>query len=363
MEDDMNLKKKLFVVVASAALVGASLSAEAIEVNSKFAINVDYYRGDAGNLNSDGIDSNDVAEQQFILRRARASFDAKVNDLVSGFIQLQADDNSSTGARSSALKDAYIDLDFAPMAMLRAGTFKYEFDLSGRESFTVMPFMDRAIVTTAVASSLTGTASDFRDKGVSLIGKSSAFGYGIGLWQGQGPDANDNNDKFGYTANAWGKLAGVKINLGYLSSDNAKPDATTTNKYVANTVGAVYDEGALMVRAEYYEGKRKSATTQDLKGYYVMGVYTVVENVDLAARYQQFKDEKWGASNNEIRSTDLGVKYYFERKGRAGTSIAVNYMFRNADSGVTQKIFDERGASVTDDNINNVLMARLQVQF
>ena len=359
----MNLKKKLLVVIAGAALVGAALSAEAIEVNSKFAINVDYYHGDAGNLNSDGIDSNNVAEQQFILRRARAAFDAKVNDLVSGFIQLQADDNSSTGARQSALKDAYIDLNFAPMAVLRAGTFKYEFDLSGRESFTVMPLMDRAIVTNTLASSLTGTAADWRDKGVSLIGKSSAFGYGVGLWQGQGSDANDNNDKFGYTANVWGKLAGVKINLGYLSSDNTKPEATTVSKYAASTVGAVYDQGALMVRAEYYSGDRKAVTTQNLKGYYVMAVYTVVENVDLAARYQQFKDEKWGASNNEIRSTDLGVKYYFERKGRAGTSIAVNYMIRNADSGVTQKIFDERGASVTGNNINNVLMARLQVQF
>ena len=81
------------------------------------------------------------------------------------------------------------------------------------------------------------------------------------------------------------------------------------------------------------------------------------------ARYQQFEDEAFGAANNEITSTDLGVKYYFARKGRGGSSIALNYMFRDADGGVTQRIFDERGANLAGSDIDDVLLARLQFEF
>lgn len=359
----VNTRKKLLVAMIGAALAAGSLVAQAAEVKSKFGAQFDYYRSDAGAVNSDGAPANDVAEQEFIVRRARLYFDAKVNDLVSGTIGLQADDSGSTGARTSTLKDAYIDLKFAPMALVRAGISKYEFDLEGRESSFVRPFLDRTIVTNAVAGQLTGAGGDFRDKGVSLIGKSDAFGYGVGLWQGMGADARDNNDKFGYTANAWGKLAGVKVNLGYMSSDNAGPEATVANKYTAGVVGVAYDAGSLLLRAEVYDAERETATTQDLKGYYVMGAFTVTPNVDLMARYQQYEDDKYGTTNNEITSTDLGIKYYFARKERGGSNIALNYMLRDADGGVTQKIFDERGANVTGDNIDDVIMARLQVQF
>lgn len=354
---NVSARKKLLVAMIGAALAGGTLTVQAAEVKPKFAAQFDYYRGDAGTAAS-------VAEQEFIVRRARLYFDAKVNDLVSGTIGLQADDSGSTGARTSTLKDANIDLTFDPMALVRAGIYKYEFDLEGRESSFVRPFLDRAIVTNAVAGGMTGASGDFRDKGVSLIGKSDAFGYGVGLWQGAGSDVRDNNDKFGYTANVWGKLADVKVNLGYMNSDNTPAVGTPTSEYTASVIGAEYDQGPWMLRAEFYDAERDSgATTQDLSGYYVMGAYTVTPNVDLMARFQQFEDDTFGTSNNEITSTDLGVKYYFARKGRGGSSIAFNYMLRDADSGVTQKIFDERGANVTGNNVDDVIMARLQVQF
>lgn len=353
---NVRTRRKLLVAMIGTALAGGALVTEAAEVKPSFAAQFDYYRGDAGTAAS-------VAEQEFIVRRARLYFSGKVNELVSGTIGLQADDNGSTGARDGALKDAWIDLKFDPMALVRAGMYKYEFDLEGRESSFVRPFLDRAIVTNAVSGRLTGAGGDFRDKGVSLIGNGGTFGYGLGLWQGMGPDARDNNDKFAYTANVWSKLAGVKVNLGYMNSDNTPAVGTPTNEYTASVIGAEYDQGPLMLRAEYFDAERQTATTVNLKGYYVMGVYTVAPNVDLMARFQQFEDEQWGTSNNQITSTDLGVKYYFERKGRGGSNIALNYMLRDADSGVTQKIFDERGANVTGNNIDDVIMARLQVQF
>ncbi len=355
----MKAKKTLVIVAVSAVFFACALSAQATEVTTKFLMHFDYYSAST---------STNVPKQEFLVRRARAYFGAKISDLVSGQLGLEADDSSTTGARTSALKDAYVDFHYSPLALVRVGMFKYDFDLSGRGSSAVRPFMDRAIVTNAVVANLTGGApgisTDFRDKGISLIGKADRFGYGVGVWQGQGANANDNNNKNAYTANVWGKLAGVKLNLGYLSSDNTPlTPAAVTSKYEADTVGVAYDTEPLLVQAEYYSAKRKTTTTQDLSGYYVSGSYTVAENVDVMARYQQFKDEKWGTTNNQITSTDLGVKYYLARKGRGGSNVSLNYMFRNADSGVTEKIFDERGTSVTGSQIDNLLMARLQVQF
>jgi phosphate-selective porin len=219
---NVNSHKKLLAAMIGAALAGGTLAAQAAEVKLKFGAQADYYRGDAGTLNSDASTANDIAEHEFIVRRARLYFDAKINDLISGSIGLQGDD-SSTGVRTSTLKDAYVDLKYHPLAMVRAGMYKYEFDLEGRESSFVRPFMNRSIVTNAVAGNMGLAGTDFRDKGVSLIGASDAFGYGVGLWQGVGADARDNNDKFGYTANVWGKLVGVKVNLGYMNSDNTPP--------------------------------------------------------------------------------------------------------------------------------------------
>lgn len=378
----MNINKHKLAATIGAALAAGTLAAQAAEVKMKFGAQVDYYDGDAGTLNTDGNLTNNVVEHEFIVRRARLYFDGKVNDVVSGTIGLQADDSGSTGGRDGALKDAYINLKFHKLAMVRAGTYKYEFDLEGRESSFVRPFMDRSIATNAVAGQLTGAGGDFRDKGVSLLGMSDHFGYGVGLWQGMGADARDNNDKFGYTANVWAAIAGLKANLGYMDSDNTPLESaplgagvSRTDQYMAATAGLAWEGGPFLVRGEIYDGERDIVTgatatpsTQDIKGYYVMGVFTPVSAVDLMVRFQQFEDDKWGTSNNEVTSTDLGVKYYFERKGRGGSNFSLNYMIRDADgvnttTGVTQKIFDERGGNVTGTNIGDVVMARLQVEY
>ncbi len=351
-----------------AALVGATFvlgapAAGAVEVKPKLWAHLDYYRSDAGSINSDGNPANDVAEQEFTVRRARLIFDGKVNELLSGSLGLQADDSGSTGARTTTLKDAFADLKFHQWALVRVGLFKYEFDLEGRESATVMPFINRSIVTREVAGGLGGASGDFRDKGVALIGKSEMFGYGLGVWQGEGADKRDTNDKPGFTANAWGKLAGVKLNLGYLTSDNATAEATVPNKYKAGVIGATYGQGPVLLRAEYYSGERQKTTTQDLRGFYVLGVYTLMPNLDVMVRYQRFEDDKWGATNNKITSADFGIKYYIVRKGRGGSSVALNYMRRDAGSGITQRIFDERGGNIAGPNVDDVVLVRLQVEF
>lgn len=330
----------------------------------------DYYRGSNGTADT-------VSEQAFTARRVRLSFSARITDQISFTIVPQLDD-AGTGERTGTLKDLFVNLKLHEMATVRAGLYKYEFDLQGRGPGTVMPFINRTVVTNAVAGRMTGEGGDFRDKGVSVIGKTgigsgASLGYGLGVWQGIGPDRSDNNSDLGYTANLWvSPIKGLKLNGGYMTSDNtpkgtalAATPTGTNNKYRAAVVGVQYDEGPIFARAEYYDAELKGSVVRiDRKGWYVEAVYSVLPKLDVMARYQEFENETWGADNNKINSVDLGAKYYFAKKGRrGGTSIAVNYMIRDADSGVSTRIFDERGGTVTGSSIKNVFLVRLQVEL
>lgn len=350
------MKTMHMVALAGAAVAALPLLAQA-QVKLSGYTHFDAYRGDNGNAQT-------VAEQEFIARRVRINVNAKINEMISGVAGLQADDKSATGERDSALKDLAVDFKFHPWAQLRAGLFKYAFDIEGYESSTRRWFMNRAVAVNNVAGSLSSGSGDFRDKGVSLAGGSGAFGYGAGLFQGEGSDKRDTNGKLAAAANLWAKVGPVRLNAGYLASDNTPQGTSTTNKYSAATLGAAYAEGPFVARAEYYRGSVKTTSTKDKSGGYVMAGYSLTPALDLVARYQTFKDEKWGATANRFDSFDIGVKYHLVRNGKYGNAnVVLNYMRRDADAGVTQKIFDERGANVVGADIGDVVMARLQLDF
>lgn len=359
------MKTTRIITLAAAALAAAPLFAQA-QIQDKVKVSgymdLDYYRGDNGNADT-------VVEQEFIIRRARLNFDVKLNDMLSGRVNLQGDTSSSTGARVSTLKYLYADFKLHPMAKVRAGLFKYQFDIEGLESTTKRWFMNRAVVVNSVVGGLNGSGGDFADKGVMVSGGSEVLGYGLGLFQGNGSESRDTNSKFGYTANVRGKLGPVQLNAGYLATDNTPQGTSTTNKYDAYTLGAAYASGPFVARTEFYRGSLTATTlgvtsAQDRSGYYVMAGYSITPEVDLMARYQQFENESWTTSNNRVNSFDVGMKYHIVRKGKYGdANISLNYMQRDAGANVTQKIFDERGANVVGGNIGNVVMTRLEVTF
>lgn len=129
-------------------------------------------------------------------------------------------------------------------------------------------------------------------------------------------------------------------------------------------MGAAYGSGPFVARAEYYRGERTTTSTQDKSGYYAIAGYSATPKIDLMARYQVYRDEVWTASDNEVKSVDLGVKYHIVRNGQSGNAnISLNYMRRRADANVIQRIFDERGATLTGGNIGDIVMARLQLDF
>ena len=130
-----------------------------------------------------------------------------------------------------------------------------------------------------------------------------------------------------------------------------------------------FRDSRLFARGEYYRGQRETAgTDQDLKGFYVVGVFAAVPRLDLVGRYHVFQDRRFPAGDDHMDGVDLGVKYYFDRRDRrSGTFVVATYSIRNADAGVTSGLTllnDGRGAALENGrDVANALTVRLQVRF
>ncbi|MFZ5659702.1 MAG: porin [Pseudomonadota bacterium] len=352
------------IIAPASAMAADAKSAPSVKIGG--GIQADYRLGDGNDVTT----AAGYGEHEFNMRRARLTFSGKVNELIGFGVTLQGDNTGGT-----IFRDMFGTLNFNPLAKVTVGQFKYEFDLEGRESSFDRPFMDRTNITNAAAG---GASGDFRDKGVQLSGAMDmggmGAGYALGIFQGNGgtnsvSDAGSGgNNNFMYTANLFvAPVQGAKINAGYMNNDNTADNTTgaaAENKFDAWTVGAAYDVGPILARAEYYNRKNQLAGVDlTTKGWYVMGGYTVLPDLDLLARYQTMEVDE--VDNSTLSSVDLGAKYYFARKGkRGGSNVAVNYMIRDADANAaTTLLNDGRGAIVAGDNVENVLAARLQVAF
>lgn len=379
----MNMKRTVTVVAALAAavVIPVAQAADKVDEKPKLAgyVQADYRLGEGNGETAQGY-----GEQEVNLRRARLVVSGKVNDLVGYGVTVQGDNTGGT-----LFRDMFATLNFDPKAKLTVGQFKYEFDIEGRESSTDRPFMDRATIVNLGGG---GASGDFRDKGAQLSGMlglgDMKSGYAVGVWQGNGgtngiSDANGGtttgsppaavpssggNNSFMYTANLFlVPLKDTKINAGYMNNDSTADNTVAPaleNEFSAWTVGGAYDVGPLLVRAEYYSRENTGAgVSTTAQGWYLLGNYSVLSNVDLLARYQTNDTEE--VDNSTLTSIDLGAKYYFARKGKHGGSyVTANYMIRDADSAATTTLLsDGRGIKVSGDNVENVLAARVQVVF
>jgi len=263
--------------------------------------------------------------------------------------------------------------------MLRAGQYKYEFDVEGHESASALTLADRPFVTNSVAGSLNGAsspsaaASSFRDRGVSLLGRGQWRGrqwrYAVGGFQGSGR-ASDNNSSPALVAGLGvSPLRGFEVNLGWLSADNRDPGQVGDDGYRAWTLGADYARGALGVRGEYYSARRKlTAGPERLHGHYVRVAWRALPDLELFVRQQSLSDPRVTAGAEAVQSVDLGAKWFLARKGRSGgTSLGVNLLLRGSEAaslaGLTL-LNDARGAALTRGaSLGAVFVTRLQVQF
>lgn len=330
-------------------------------------VQIDYRRGDTRGATT-------LAPHELVVRRARVSFAGGVTEAVTYAVTLRSDGLVSSGTDAI---DASVDVRLASGLRARAGQYKYEFDIEGRESDSANPLPDRPFPTNAVAGGLAGTSSasspssSSRDRGLTLLGESKAAGASwsgaLGLFQGSGRGP-DENGGFALVANLKASPRGwLLLNAGFLRSPTAKAGAAEAS-YLAWTAGAQFQHGKLFLRSELYGGERRLARTERLSGYYVTGACAVARGLDLLLRYQQLSDGRFTTGGDTLRGADVTLKRFLAQKGRhAGSYLSATYGWRDADEGFSKGVTllnDGRGAELDSGaRVAPFGMVRLQVQF
>jgi hypothetical protein len=335
---------------------------------------LDSYSGDSGDV--------DTVENTFLLRRARLGVKGDFSEMISyqfvgGFDG--ADKTASKDASSAQLFDAWANMKLHPALQIRAGQFKYNFDLEGKMSAPDLPFATRASIVNNLIGKLGRNGSIFRDIGVEVHGGGKApvgWGYTVGVVNGNGANIRDDNEnKDVYVRGTVAPVGGVSLGAGFYSGDamiTTDPDPTVTGDEVTTeqnetvwTADVLHTMGPFAFMAAYYQATLEVDTGDDVEpvGWYAVGSYRLLSNLDLLLRYQQ-EDQDSNADEKLYSSLDIGLNYYFARKGTwNGTRLMLNYMVRDAEDAAKSKVWEERGADVTGEDVNNLFIARLQVPF
>jgi hypothetical protein len=164
-----------------------------------------------------GDDAAHVARSTFELRRVRTTVDMELDGWITG--RLQPD----FGLGRVRLADAWVNLAFAPGAQLRVGQFKKPFSRVDLTSPATSPIIERGLVirgldaalleaaergllpapgvlgTTVIMGEhyqiLTGLLYSGRDIGAAFHGRLGVLGFGVGIFNGEGADRRDVNDR------------------------------------------------------------------------------------------------------------------------------------------------------------------------
>lgn len=140
------------------------------------------------------------ASSNFETRRIRLRIDLDIGDWITARIQ------PDFAMGNLRLADAYVDFALSDYFDFKVGQFKRPFSLIELTSSTVFPTIERGVRIRGLGSYIGGVPGEQyeilgesgyvgRDIGASLRGGTDRFGWEVGVFNGQGPDASDANDE------------------------------------------------------------------------------------------------------------------------------------------------------------------------
>jgi len=178
---------------------------------------------------------DDIAASTFETRRVRVSVEAAI----AGWITARIQPDFALGELD--LADAWLNLEFDEAVQLRVGQFKKPFSLLFLTSSSlILPIergvrirgLDRALVREGVPLAVLGGAAVLgeeqemldalgyvgREIGVALHGERGRWGYAVGVFNGSGKDALDDNDGTSAAGRIQYRFAGAPARLGLAGS-------------------------------------------------------------------------------------------------------------------------------------------------
>jgi hypothetical protein len=220
-----------------------------------------------------------------------------------------------TGKASVSLQDAYIRFTRERWA-IQAGQFKTPFT---REFLTSLADLETADRSTAVDS--LAPKRDIGLMGEYTIVKAVTAYAGVFNGEGQNVTANRDSTVLGIGRVVVRPVAHVSLGV------NAARYFADSTRYGAD---ANYEDERVVVRGEYVAQSRDGTGADDDRGWFVLGAFTPVPDVQLVAKYESFerpglsdqqKNRAWTAGANLFplgRATRFTVEYRSRKIGDPG---------------------------------------------
>ena len=257
----------------------------------------------------------------FDVRRVYLDFKGNATKQLSYRIQLDF-------ATSPKVLDAYVEWKPFKFIGLLAGQFKTSYTLENPYSPATLETSDNSQVITKL---VTDYSNNGRDIGLALNGsflqKNSynLIEYKVGLLNGNNINTTDNNktkDVFGILLIH--PLSALTFDASYYKGqygiETAKYDRNRTS------FGARYDDGKLLVRAEYVAGEigTTQANLKNALGYYVSAGYFITEKLQPVLKYDFYQNDK-STGSSSITNYVAGLNYWVTPK----TRLQANYTHKD----------------------------------
>lgn len=218
------------------------------------------------------------------------------------------------------IQDLNIYYHYYSMVRFRVGQMKYPLTMEGLTPSSQLDFIDRSIITAR-------EYGDRRDIGYLVYGDNKKFDYSFGLFNGSGPNNQDNNDNKDLS----GRFvfhASDKIKFG-TSFYRGPHNRLATDEFDVNRnragVEFAYTGYPFGVKTEYMQGSDDGSNSG---GYYGSVTYSVNSTYQFGVRFEGW-DPNHDNSDDETTMMTLGVNYKLKDDA---AKIMVNYVLTRDNS-------------------------------
>ena len=260
-------------------------------------------------------DDADGSTHGFDIRRARLAADGALSSKID--YKLQAEYETSV-----KVIDAFFRWKILPALNVQVGQYKVYYSqetLYGPATWLTIE-NPAAVAKLNGYSDLSGMKANGRDVGITLYGdffEKKLLGYRIGVFNGNGINVKDNNNKKDVAAMIWIRpIEHLSFTAGqYLGHYGAKGDEKTRNR---TSAGVEWKDDKLTVRSEYLFGKtdhQKSDGFYASAGYFVVKKLQPVVSVDYFKADRDLDERQWnyqvGINYQPLKNLRLQAAYTF----------------------------------------------------
>ncbi|NIM58204.1 MAG: hypothetical protein GTO16_04585 [Candidatus Aminicenantes bacterium] len=253
---------------------------------------------------------------EFRIRRARAGLKGGILQRINYILQIDS-------VKSPVLLDAKVEIDFSPYAKLTFGQFKVPFGLENLTSSSALDTINRSQTVENLCPSR-DVGGQGRDIGLALSGNFSGIKYSLGIFNGEGANRADTNEKKDLVARlGFSLLDSLTLSLSHYQGKSTLfgGDSVVDRDRTGVDIYLVHEQ--ISVKAEYISARDYRA---DRLGWYIQGGYNFVQDkIQAIVRYESYDADR-DIEGDRIDIITLGLNWFFSKM----TKLQINYEHHTA---------------------------------